>query len=79
MFWTDKSTWFIYLGMLQELIISSQKQALSSTIQQLSPDDGRILVTPLILFTHIFQPLLLNDTVHEKSHSESALEFNSIL
>jgi hypothetical protein len=48
--------------MLQELIISSQKQTLSSTIQQLSPDDGGIFVIPFILFTHIFKPLLLNGT-----------------
>lgn len=46
--------------MLQELIITSQKQALASAIQQLPPDDGGTLVAPFILFTHISQPLLLN-------------------
>lgn len=51
--------------MLQKLIISSQKQTLSSTIQQLSPDDGGISVAPFILVAQIFQPLLLNDIPSE--------------
>lgn len=47
-----------YLGMFQKLIVSSQKQALASTIQQLSPDNGGDSVVPHIPFTDIFQPLL---------------------
>lgn len=54
--------------MLQEFIISSQKQTFPSTIQQLSPDDGGISVTPLILFTQIFQPFLLGDIPWEVTH-----------
>lgn len=54
MFWADEPTKSIYLGVFQELVISSQKQRRSSTIQQLSPDDGGLFVTPLILFTQIF-------------------------
>lgn len=43
-----------YLGMLQELTVSSQKQALASTVQQLSPDNGGGAVDPFILFTNVF-------------------------
>lgn len=64
--------------MLQELIISSQKQTLSSTIQQLSPDDGGLCVVPFILFTQIFQPLLLNEIFQVKSHSKSASIVNNL-
>jgi hypothetical protein len=47
-----------YLGMFQKLIVSSQKQAPASTIQQLSPDNGGGSVVPHIPFTNIFHPIL---------------------